>query len=193
MIHWPVALVRDKFLATPKEFEVDLVSIMETWQAMEDLVDEGLIKSLGVSNFNAEQIVDIMCWARHPLCVNQIELTPYLTRSSMIDFCQRMNIVVTAYSPLGSGDRPDVVKKGTEPLQTLLANDTVNDIAKSFQPNQVTAAQVLIRFHIQRGVSVIPKSVNKDRIDANFNVFHFTLSPEQMDALLDLNQNFHYV
>lgn len=76
MIHWPVALVRDKFMATPKEFEIDFVSIQETWQAMEQLVDEGLIKSLGVSNFDMQQIVDIQSWARHPLCVNQVELTP---------------------------------------------------------------------------------------------------------------------
>lgn len=103
---------------------------------------------------------------------------------------QKHGIVVTAYSPLGSGDRPDAVKKGHEPPQTLLSNDTVNAIASK---HSKSAAQVLIRFHVDRGVSVIPKSVNKTRIESNFDVSDFSLDEEDMNSLLSLNVDFHYV
>ena len=117
--------------------------------------------------------------------VNQVELHPYLTQPELVQFCRERNIVVTAYSPLGSPGSPSALP--TNP--NLLSDQKVKYIAEK---HGKTPAQVLIRFHIENMCSVIPKSSNKERLVSNFDVFNFQLSPEEMQTLHGLNRNFRY-
>ncbi|KAJ3106893.1 hypothetical protein HDU97_005380 [Phlyctochytrium planicorne] len=131
--------------------------IIETWKAMEALVDAGKVKAIGVSNFTVSKLKALLKEARIKPAVNQVELHPYLPQHELLGYCSQNGIHVTAYSPLGSGREPN-----------LLADEVVAEIAKK---NGKSVAQVLISWAAQRGTSVIPKSSNPVRLAENFQDF----------------------
>jgi len=179
LIHWPFAYKEDGDVF-PKDkdgnLEFSSVDFLDTWKALEATVDAGLTKSIGISNFNAAQTQRVLDNCRIKPVVNQIECHPYLTQQKLSDYLKSVDVVVTAYSPLGSPNRPWVTKD--DPV--LLEDPKVLNIAKK---HNKTAAQVLIRYQLQRGHVVIPKSVTKKRIASNFNVFDFELSPEEIKEI----------
>ncbi|KAJ8971913.1 hypothetical protein NQ314_000484, partial [Rhamnusium bicolor] len=152
------------------------------WKGMEQLVDDGLAKSIGVSNFNIDQIRRILENSKIPPCNLQIEHHAYLQQKALVDFCKENKIVVTAYSPLGS---PGLSKLGME-TPDLLGHPVVTDIAKKYNKS---TAQVLLRHIIQNGIVAIPKSINPARLHQNINILDFELSGDDMQALNDLDAN----
>ncbi|XP_070541051.1 aldo-keto reductase family 1 member B1-like isoform X2 [Ptychodera flava] len=187
LMHIPAALKPGKeILPTDEAGEIicDDVDYIDTWKVMEKLVDEGLCKSIGVSNFNEEQLCRLLSVAKHPISVNQVECHPYLAQQKLVNFCKSNDIVITAYSPLGCPGRP-LKFEDTDPR--LLEDPVVCDIGKSYNK---TPGQVLIRYHIERGIVVIPKSANENRIGENFQVFDFKLSEDDMSKLNSLDKNY---
>nr|KAF6498889.1 aldo-keto reductase family 1 member E2 [Molossus molossus] len=153
-------------------------NFLDTWEAMEDLVTAGLVKAIGVSNFNHEQLERILTKPNlrvRPL-TNQIECHPYLTQRNLISFCQSRDVSVIAYQPLG----------GSSGGVDLMDNPVIQTIARK---HHKSPAQILIRFQIQRNVIVVPKSVNPKRILENIQVFDFELTEQDMNDLLRLNRN----
>ncbi|XP_063899149.1 aldo-keto reductase family 1 member B1 [Helicoverpa armigera] len=178
LIHWPQAYQEDGELFPKKGEDIAFsdVDYVDTWKAMEPLVGEGLTKSIGVSNFNSKQIARLLEHANIVPVTNQVECHPYLNQRRLKEFCEARNIKITAYSPLGSPDRPWA--KPGDP--SLMDDPKLKAIADRLGK---TVAQVLIRYQIDRGVIVIPKSVTKSRIESNFNVFDFKLSQEDVSLI----------
>ncbi|XP_061585057.1 aldo-keto reductase family 1 member A1-A [Cololabis saira] len=184
LMHWPMAFQRGKELMPRRDDGSICYSdthYRHTWKAMESLVDKGLVKAIGLSNFNARQTDDIISMAKHKPVVNQVECHPYLSQTDLLSHCQSMAVCVTAYSPLGSGDRPWA--SADEP--SLLEDPRLGAITQRYQR---TPAQLILRWHIQRGVVCIPKSVTPSRIQQNLEVFDFSLSHEDMELI----NSFHH-
>jgi len=157
LMHWPVEGRR-----------------LESWTAMEELLDKGRCRSIGVSNFMVHHLEELLEKANVIPAINQIEMSPYnyLQRKETIDLCHSTGIVIEAYSPLTKG------KKLNDPRLVELA-------AKYGK----TTAQLLIRWALEKQYVVLPKSVNKDRIIENVNVFDFTISERDMDTLDTFNED----
>jgi len=182
LIHWPIAFKNlDGKTNFPTHPDGSVIYDVEThptdtWLAMEKLVEKGLVKSIGLSNFNSVQIQDILDKGKIKPVVNQVECQPYLGQAKLKKFCEDQGIFLTAYSPLGSPDRPWA--KPDDPK--LLEDPRLVQIA---QKHGKSTAQVLIKWQIQRGTVVIPKSVTPSRIEENAQIFDFEFSPEDISLI----------
>ncbi len=145
---------------------------VDTYRAIERLYDEKLIRVPGVSNHHEVHLKQLLHSANTPPVVNQVELHPYLSQQPLRTFCTENNIAVTAWSPLGRGG--------------VLTDTTIQQIGEKYEK---TAAQVVLRWHLQNDVLVIPKSVTPSRIEENAQIFDFTLTDEDMATLNSLNRN----
>lgn len=185
LMHWGVAFTPGDDLEPMHGNRVitEPVSIASTWHAMEQLVKEGLVKSIGVANFSTMMLVDLMTSAKIKPVMNQIELHPYLSQVELVKYCKENDIAVTAYSPTG--------RMGVDLQGPRLHEDSV--VTGIAQAHNKSVAQVLIRWAIQRGTIVIPKSVDPARIRENSQVFDFALSEDDMAKLNGLNRNQRYV
>lgn len=197
LMHWGVAIPpNEKLLDNPQGrlapqldkngvLITEKISIRETWEAMEELIEVGLVKAIGVANFTAPMLIDLLSYAKIKPAVNQIEMHAYLQQPELLEFCKYNDIVVTAYSPLGSpGNSKD---KG---FPILLEDKIINEIANTYNK---TSAQILIRWAIQREIVVIPKSVTPERIKENIDVFDFELSETDIKKIEEINKNFRFV
>jgi len=183
LIHWPVALKPGvQFPSSANDFlSLDDAPTAATWEAMESCAKDGLSKHIGVSNFSIKKIRELLDDCEIKPEANQIELHPFHQQPAMLEFCNQENIILTAYSPLGSTDRPPQFIDPNEPI--LFENPTIVEIAYA---NGLSSAQVLIRWAIQRGTSVIPKSVNPARLKQNFDSATISLSDEDMKKIAAL-------
>lgn len=155
LVHWPIH-----------------THFFETWRAFEALKEQGLVKSIGTSNYGMLHLQYLATKANDMPVVNQLEVHPYLSQQSMVDFDRDNHIVTQAWAPLGRGrifDDPVIVK-----------------IAES---HGKSAAQVILRWHLQRGDAFIPKSVHPQRIQQNADIYDFELSDDEMNQVDGLNRN----
>jgi len=191
LIHWPVAYSPDidNFPEDDDDYlPPEKAPIIETWEAMLEAKEQGLIKHVGVSNFSRKKLENLISLTDHTPEMNQVELHPYLQQDKLLTYCEDHDILVTAYSPLGSGDRPERMKKDNEP--TLLNNEVITTIASK---HDASPAQVLIKWAVERDTIVIPKSTNAERIEENFNSKDLDLDREDMSRIRELDINYRYL
>lgn len=164
------------------------VPIIDTWRAMEALVTKGLVRNIGVSNFGVSLIRDLLTQANIRPSVLQIESHPYLTQTKLIRYCHQENIAVTAFSPLGA---PSYVPLGMATNDdSVLELSLIKEIALR---HQKTPAQIVLKWGVQRGTAVIPKSSQLNRLKENLALDDFDLSESEMNIIssLDRNQRFN--
>jgi diketogulonate reductase-like aldo/keto reductase len=145
----------------------------DTWRAMEKLKRDGKARAIGVSNYTVRHLEELLARAKEPPSVNQVELHPFLQQRALIEFCREKGIVVEAYAPLVKAQRMD------HPVLLRLA-----------RKHQATPAQVLVRWALQLGYVVLPKSVQAERIRENADVYRFELDGEDLAALKPLDEGY---
>lgn len=158
LIHWPL----------PTQYNGDFVS---TWQTMEEFKNDGRSRSIGVSNFQPDHLDKLAEETDTVPAINQIEVHPYFTNDDVRAYGQEHDIATEAWSPIAQGE--------------VLDDSTLNEIAEKVGK---TVAQVVLRWHIQRGDIVFPKSVTPERIQENFELFDFELDSDDMDAITALDK-----
>lgn len=196
LIHFPIA---QRFVPFEKRYppgwffnpddpqpvvEEARVPISETWQAMEELAKSGLVRNIGVCNFGTSQLRDLLAYAKIRPSVLQVETHPYLTQEKLLRYCEQERIAYTAFSPLGAQSYFSLGM--ADPSEAVLNHKVIQKIATE---TNKTPAQVLLRWGVQRGTAVIPKTSRKDRMVENINIFDFELTDPQMTAINALNQS----
>uniref|UniRef100_A0A8C2VJ38 Estradiol 17 beta-dehydrogenase 5-like n=1 Tax=Chinchilla lanigera TaxID=34839 RepID=A0A8C2VJ38_CHILA len=192
IIHSPVSMKPgEELFPTDEQGKTlfDTGDICATWEAMEKCKDAGLAKSIGVSNFNRRQLEKILNkpgLKYKPVC-NQVECHLYLNQSKLLDFCKSKDIVLVAYSVLGSHRE----KKWVDQNSPVVLDDPVlGAMAKKYKQ---TPALISLRYQLQRGVVALVKSFSEKRIKENIQVFKFQLTSEDMKVLDGLNKNIRYL
>ena len=200
-MHFPIALQYvDPSVRYPpgftydgkKDFRPGKATIQETWQAMESLVDGGLAKSIGISNFQGSLILDLLRYARIRPASLQIEHHPYLVQSGLLQLAKNEGIAVTAYSSFGSQSYVEMEMKKAKDTPLLFDNPTIKKIA---QAHKKTPAQILLRWATQRGIAVIPKSNDPTRLKQNLDVVGsggFNLSDAELDEITGLDKGLRF-
>ncbi len=144
------------------------------WRALEDLYDEGKLRAIGISNFYPDRVVDLACFSRIKPMVNQVELHPHNQQVVAKEWNEKYGVKLEAWGPFGEG-RGDMFN-----LPKL------KEIGEKYSK---TVAQVILRWHLQRGIIVIPKSAHVERMEENFNVFDFELTSDDMKLIATLDKN----
>lgn len=196
LIHFPIAQPFVPFetryppewiedpLASEPAMKIAPVPLFETWQAMENLVEQGLVKTIGVCNYSSGLLNDLMAYATIKPSDLQIESHPYLTQERLIRLANDYGIAVTAFSPLGALSYFELDM--ADALESVLIQPVVLAAAKRLEK---TPAQVVLRWGLQRGCSVISKSSQNERLEENINIVDFVLSKQEMLDISALNRN----
>ncbi|KAF1748286.1 hypothetical protein GCK72_024753 [Caenorhabditis remanei] len=178
LAHMPTAFNDDmsQHVASPVE---------DVWRQFDAVYKTGLAKSVGVSNWNNEQIGRALALGLTPIHNSQVELHLYFPQHEHVDFCKAHNISVTSYATLGSPGRVNFTLPTGQKLDWAPAPSDLEDknVVALAEKNKKTPAQVLLRYALDRGLAIIPKSVNISRIEENFNVFDFTISQDEIAKL----------
>lgn len=190
LIHWPVAFKHGVGFPSNDDDYLSLeeAPIIETWKELIKAKEQGLVKHIGVSNFSEKKLNDLMSQTTDAPEMNQVELHPYLQQPDLLQFCKENDINMTAYSPLGSGDRAAQMKADNEP--SLLEDPVINKIAEK---HNVSPAQVLIRWSVTRGTAVIPKSTSKNHIISNLKSIDLNLDEADLKEIANIGKEFRYV
>lgn len=193
LVHVPVKLARSIGDGICGEDQKGLLGytkeqMKETWQEMEKLVELGLVKSIGISNFTTKKVKDVLEYAKiKPVC-NQVEMHPFLPQTKLVEFCKEKGIVCAGYSPIGAPGRPDFFKDPEHPV--LLEDDVILSIAKK---HNCSSAQVILAWGIQRGTPVLPKSVTLSRIDENLKSKDVKLDGDDIAQINNFKARARYV
>lgn len=172
------------------KFVYENVPLLDTWKALEKLVKAGKIRSIGVSNFTGALILDLLRGAEIPPAVLQIEHHPYLQQPRLVEWVQKKGIAITAYSSFGPQSFVELNHARVDHCETLFHHKDVLAIANA---HNKTTAQVLLRWATQRGLAVIPKSNQEERLLQNLTVNDFDLTTAELESIakLDINLRFN--
>jgi D-xylose reductase len=180
---YPPEWITDPSAANPT-MQLAPVPLFETWQGMESLYEKGLAKQIGVCNYNTGLLNDLMSYARIKPSVLQVESHPYLTQERLMRLATQYNIKVTAFSPLGALSYLEMDMAGA--AESVIEQEVVKQAAQRLGK---TPAQVVLRWGVQRGNAIIPKTTRPERLVENLAIFDFELTADEMHSISALNCN----
>ncbi|GLU02811.1 hypothetical protein SLE2022_200460 [Rubroshorea leprosula] len=190
LVHFPIASKHTGVGTNGSAFDKDgmldidtTISLETTWHAMEDLVSLGLVRSIGISNYDIFLTRDCLAYSKVKPAVNQVESHPYFQRDSLLKFCQKQGICVTAHTPLG-GALANTLRFGSV---SCLDDPVLLELAEK---HKKSPAQIVLRWGIQRKTVVIPKTSKAERLEENFRVWDFELSEEDMDNIKTMDKKY---
>lgn len=197
LIHFPVALEYvDPAVRYPPGWSApgeapkwSKATTQETWTAMEGLVEKGLAKSIGVANFQSQLLFDLTRYAKIVPASLQVEIHPYLQQEELVKMAKNQGIFVTAYSSFGPTGFIECNMDPADNAKSLMDHEVIKGIADKVGK---TPAQVLLRWATQRGLAVIPKTYNEDRMKANLDCTGWDIPADGMDAIAKLEQNLKF-
>jgi len=176
LVHWPIG-DWNKETQTFKRPPMYII-----WRQMEDLVRAGKCKSIGVSNFNVQSIVDLLTYAEiKPVC-NEIEVHPYLTQEDLIGFCKKNNIEIVAYCPLGR----NILGNPETGAKTLFEEPVIQELSAKYNK---APSQIILNWHLSRGYVVIPKTGTLSRLRENFECDTFEITDDEVKRISAFNRN----
>ncbi len=196
LVHFPISLRYVDFAERyPPEWffdpdarrpvmEIAPVPLSDTWGAMEELVEQGLVKRLGVCNYTSGLLHDLFAYARIGPVVLQIESHPRLTQEALLRLARQYGLAVTAFSPLGAASYVELDMAGDS--DSVLIEPVVTEAAARLHRSP---AQVVLRWALQRGTAVIPKTSRRERLGENLALFDFSLNESEMNGISALNRN----
>ena len=199
MIHFPISL---KFVPFEERYPPEWfndpsspdpkmipskIPLSDTWRAMELLKESGLVKHIGVCNYSSGLLHDLMNYCKIKPEVLQIESHPYLTQEKLIKLAQNYDLEVTAFSPLGSISYEEL--GGAKEEESLIRNETIVSIAKELD---ITPAQLILSWALNRGTSLVVKSIDESRMKENLDVMNIKLEKATLDEISQLNINKRY-
>lgn len=174
--------VKASFFKSMEDLQVDTLDLYmvhwpkdmnpETWEAIEELYEQGYVKAIGVANFHIHHLQELFKTAKIKPMVNQVERHPFINQSELADFCAQHNIVMEAWSPIGKGKYED------NPILSRIARD-----------HNKSVAQIILRWHYQTEFIAIPKSETPSRIKENFSIFDFELNKREIADINGLDKH----
>ena len=181
LIHWPIGKAEDGV-------HIKQIPLYKLWENMEKCVELGLTKSIGVCNYNVQLLQNLISFAKiKPVC-NQIEVHPLFNQDGLVSFCKKFDIAVVAFNPLARGNS---AKKNKEFENIdLLKNKIIIDLSGKYKK---TCGQIILNWHISRGVCVIPKSSNSERQSENLQSLDFVMEKEDYEKINCLNIDMRFV
>lgn len=198
LVHFPLPLkyvpIEEKYPPgwyQPGEDKItlDRAPMHECWAEMEKLVEDGLVRNIGVSNFNVQLLMDMLTYAKIKPCLLQVELHPYLQQQHLVDWVQAQGIAVTAYSSFGPTSFVSTGSKRAKSVEPLFENPTIKDIAAKYNR---PPSQVALRWSLERNVAVVPKSLNIDRMKMNLEALNWKMDEEDVQAINQLDMGLRF-
>ncbi|KAI8888413.1 4-dihydromethyltrisporate dehydrogenase [Backusella circina FSU 941] len=192
LVHFPVATeyvpIEDgkdiTFFNDDKKFILEPSPMYECWAEMEKLVDAGLVRNIGISNFNVQSTVDLLTYCKYKPATLEIEHHPYLQQKRLIDWVKTKDIHTIAYASFGPAVY-NAVPKSIAHLPSLFTHPVIEKISKKHSKGP---GEILLRWAVQRDIVVIPKSVNVERMKSNLDLFSFNLDDKEMEAIAAMDE-----
>uniref|UniRef100_A0ACD5UWI2 Uncharacterized protein n=1 Tax=Avena sativa TaxID=4498 RepID=A0ACD5UWI2_AVESA len=178
LIHWPMSVKPSKPHLFMKREDIVPMDLRGVWEAMEECHRLGLAKMIGVSNFTTRKLQELLAIAKVPPAVNQVELNPVWQQKKLIEFCKEKGIHVTAYSPVGGQTR-------TIQTNAVLQSEVLKEIAEA---RGKSVAQISLRWIYEQGASMVTKSMKKERIEKNMEIFDWELTDEDRFKIAQIPQ-----
>ena len=173
--HWPSGIN----LSDPENFK-DQISIYDVWPKLEELVEKGLTRSIGCSNYNVQSLLNLLSFCKIKPAANEVEFHPYFYQKNLKDFCDKENITLIAYYPLAKGNGAKIYIKEHQGEFDIFEDNCVKQLSEKYNK---TKGQIILNWEVSQGIVTIPGTSNPKRMEENMDIFDFKMDEDEINNL----------